>query len=441
MGLQSHVNKASNSFKVPSEPMGKKLKFDNENPSTPTETTKKRKVSNNNKVIEKKKNIKKIQKERKDNKVNKLIAKHKEDSSNGKKKKYIKEIIMAAKSKTTQSRVKKTLKLPSNKACFSVCIGTSIIANCKNLEQITYILYQVAKTCTMYNISEVVILDDAVENRENTKASSFSKTTIISTILQYFITPEYLVKSTFKKSHLPLLKHCERLPKVPTLAFNRLISGADSDVKKDAKLYKEGISVSMEHPNPSKRHSQKYDQTKYIQIGEAELLELSNQIIPKNVRVTVDVSERKIVSPKEAYGADLLNINGDNFGYLVRASQNMEQVYLQCPKKDGYDQTIFVNCGDLHSKSFQNEKLRNGLFSGVKICDKIINREAENPTQVLLVFNSWYNLRELFAKVDNNLQGQLEDIGEIFDLELPVVSHVVNPEDAISAVFAKLDIY
>lgn len=456
MGLQSHVNKASNSFKIPAEPMGKKMKFDDEsNNNSSVDSLKKKKVSKNNKIIEKKQNIKKIQNAKKQNKVTKIITKAKAQKNNDKKKnkKLIKEdpSVIASEQKKKQKeikqRAKKTLKLPSKKVSFSVCIGTSIIANCKNLEQITYILYQVAKTCTMYNVSEIVILNDAVANREEEEEnkkkddSKFSKTAIISTILQYFITPQYLVKSIFKKKHLSLLKHCERLPKLPTLPFNKLISGGDSDVKKDTKLYKEGISVTMEHPNPAKKQTQKYDQTKYIQIGESKLLELSNQIIPKNVRVTVDVFEKKIVSPKEAYGSDFLNLNGDNFGYTIRACNNMEQVYLQCLKKDGYDQTVFVNCGDLHSKSFKDDKSRVNLVDGVKVGDKIVKKDLETPSQVLIIFNSWYNLRQLFEKVSNNLQGQLEDIGEIFDLELPVVTHLVNPEDAILATLSKLDVY
>ncbi|XBW36919.1 hypothetical protein QEN19_002498 [Hanseniaspora menglaensis] len=438
MGLQSHVNKAANSFKIPSEPMGTKMKFDDESNSSSVGSIKK-KASKNNKIIEKKKNIKKIQNEKKQNKINKIIKTAKEEKSVLKKKTPIIKNDSSSKIQV-QKRTKKTLKLPSKKASFSVCVGTSIISSCKNLEQITFVLYQVAKACTIYNVNEIVILNDAIENREkDTSGKSFSKTTTISTILQYFITPDYLVKSTFKKTHFPLLKHCEKLQKISTLPFNKLISTGNSDLKKESRLYKEGISVSMEHPNPTKRQTQSYDQTKYIQIGEAKLLELANQIIPKNVRVTVNVEEKKIVSPKEAYGAEYLNLDGDNFGYILRACENIEQMYLQCPKKDGYDQTIFVNCGDLHSKSFKTEKKRSPLLDGVKISDKITQRDSENPTQVLLFFNSWFTLTQLFEKVSNNLQGQLENIGEIFDLELPVVSHIVSPEDAILASLSKLD--
>ena len=435
MGLSSHVNKASNSFKVPNEPMGTKVKFNDGS----EDTVIKKKV--NNKMKAKKENIKKIRTEKKVQKVNKLKAKAEEAKKNKKVKRVLKEKTKVPKLTTRKT---KTIKLPSKKCRFSICVGTSIISNCKNLEQITNVLYQVAKACLIYNVNELVILNDNLEEKPYTGTEKkTTKSVIMSTILQYFITPEYLVKSTFKKKYMPLLKYCSKLPKISTLPFNKLINQGDVAVKKDMlNLYREGISVTMKHPN--KKASSKYEQTKYIQIGEAELLELSNQLIPTNVRVTVNKQTREIVTPEEAYGKDNLNIHRDNIGYTIRMVDSIENLYLGCIKKEGYDQSLLINCGDIHSKSFQNQILRNNfekvtrgedpLRKGIKV------KDAENPTQVLMVFNSVYNLDNLFKVRDVNLQQQIGNVLEIFDNEVPLSSHVITAEDAVMITLTKFDV-
>lgn len=433
MGLSSHVNKASNSFKIPTEPMGTKVKFNDGD----EDKVIKKKV--NNKIKAKKENIKKIRKEKKVQKVNKLKVKAEES----KKAKKVKKIMKEKKPKL-ETRKTKTIKLPSKKCRFSVCVGTSMISNCKNLEQITNVLYQVAKACLIYNVNELVILNDNLEEKPFIKKEKkTTKSMIMSTILQYFITPEYLVKSTFKKEYIPLLKYCSRLPKISTLPFNKLINQGDVEVKKEMlKQYREGISVTMKHPNLKSKA--KYEQTKYIQVGEGELLELSNQLIPTNVRVTVNKQTREIVTPEEAYGRDNLNIHKDNIGYTIRMVDSIENLYLGCIKKEGYDQSLLINCGDIHSKSFHDQILRNNIGRVTKGEDPLRKgikvKDVENPTQVLMVFNSVLNLDNLFKVRDVNLQNQIQNVLEIFDNEIPLSSHVINVEDAMMITLTKFDI-
>ena len=437
MGLSSHVNKAANSFKIPDEPMGTKVKFNDDSENTVI----KKKV--NNKMKAKKENVKKIRNEKKVNKVNKLKAKAEAEKKAKKVKKVMKNKTKAP--KLTAKKVK-TVKLPSKKCKFSICIGTSIISNCNNLEQITNVLYQVAKSCLIYNVNELVILNDNLEEKpfKESQGKKANKSVIMSTILQYFITPEYLIKSTFKKEYTNLLKYCMKLPKISTLPFNKLINQGDIEVKKDMlNMYREGISVTMKHPNQNKS-GKKYEQTKYIQIGESELLELSNQLIPTNVRVTVNKKTREIVTPEEAYGVNNLNIHKDNIGYTIRIVDSIENLYLGCTKKEGYDQSIFINCGDIHSKSFGDRILRNNfekvttgedpLRKGIKV------KDVENPSQILVVFNSIYNLDNLFKVKDISLQQQIGNVLEIFDNEIPLSSHVINVEDAIMITLTKFDV-
>ena len=49
---------------------------------------------------------------------------------------------------------------------YTICIPSTIIANAKSLNQVTQIAYEVAKSLTIYNVSEVVILDIPEESHK-----------------------------------------------------------------------------------------------------------------------------------------------------------------------------------------------------------------------------------------------------------------------------------
>ncbi|CAI4726472.1 ACA_G0044050.mRNA.1.CDS.1 [Saccharomyces cerevisiae] len=57
-------------------------------------------------------------------------------------------------------KFKKVEKPLSQTRHYSLCIPTTLVSDCRNLSQITHKVYQVAKFASLFNVSEVVILED-----------------------------------------------------------------------------------------------------------------------------------------------------------------------------------------------------------------------------------------------------------------------------------------
>lgn len=61
--------------------------------------------------------------------------------------------------KAPKKKLKKTIKICSKTINYSLCIPVSVIDNCKNLEQATHVVYQIAKSAVLFNVGEIVVLD------------------------------------------------------------------------------------------------------------------------------------------------------------------------------------------------------------------------------------------------------------------------------------------
>ncbi|AMD21973.1 HFR118Wp [Eremothecium sinecaudum] len=354
--------------------------------------------------------------------------------------------------------VKKILKLTSKTVNYTLCIPTSILDNCSNLEQITHTIYQVAKSATLFNAWEIIVLDlgDSLEKQhkgdlegkkapqkkikfnepaasvaltastDKAAASSSSSSTrkkltramLIATLLQYFVTPPYLISSVFKKKYAGYFKVAAKLPRLSALPFMRHLSD-------DKGRYREGLSVRMKKPTTincstsktSKMQKKPYEKTSYINIGKGEYLELKGQMVPVNVRVTVDTVSRRVVSPTEAYG-DYVGVNA-SYGYHVRVAPTFPDVFTQCGHSEGYTQAIWVNSGD-----FFHEENR----SSIKIprIERIIRPTDEEladgaaPSNVLLFFGKLKHLQHKFNESAEQFDGA-QGVQSFFDgqLDLP----------------------
>lgn len=343
----------------------------------------------------------------------------------------------------------KVTKKPSKSAGAvqtSLCIPSSIISksNARNLEQITYVAYQVAKAATIYNVSEIVVLDvPSVEERENKaevdsqkavklagekgnvkikfnisnediirETSSDSTTAteelkenpenennslLFATLLQFFVTPPYLVKGVFAASKFnKKFKFAEKLPKLSTLPFmtnNNVISD-----------FKEGLTIPKHTPKIIKKSKKvsalkKLKVTRYVNTGGATPLELNGQEVPVNVRVTVDIQNKKIVSPQTAYG-----VSGSkaSFGYFVRFAKNFSSIFTELSFPGGYTESVFINA-DNYFNPTGNATLP----------------QAEKATggQILFVVGNLHDLEYSFA------QDAIPGVGkatEMFDSEITV---------------------
>lgn len=337
---------------------------------------------------------------------------------------------------------------------YAICIPSSIISsgNARNLEHVTNIAYQVARAATIYNVSEIVILNIpsaaermakkesdaqkvvAVAGEAGNKKISFNLSNddmgsqqqlrdinanaeersdndcnglLFATLLQYFVTPPYLVKGVFQESIFKhKFKYAEKLPKLSTLPFmsnNNVITA-----------FKEGLSIPKHTPKIKKRNKKisalkKLQVTKYINIGQKMPLTLSGAEIPINVRVTVDVKNRKIVSPQVAYGVSGTKAS---FGYYVRYANSFSSIFTELSFPNGYTESIFIDANDFFSKP-KTTKL------------KTIDHAVEG--QVLLVVGKFEDFEEKFS--EENIPG-VGSVTEMFDGRIDVPPGV-RIEDAV----------
>lgn len=336
-------------------------------------------------------------------------------------------------------------------AKFAICVPSSVIsrANAKNLEQITHIAYQVAKAATIFQVSEIVILDvpdrrtnendanKAVEmaGEQGNKKITFNLSNedlgpapsaearkedvklqesdenegnalLFATILQYFVTPPYLVKGVFQDSKFKhKFKYAEKLPKLSTLPF----MNSNSSIKD----FKEGLSIPKHTPKIKKKNKKvsalkKLQVTKYVNIGKATPLVLEGTEIPVNVRVTIDVKNRKVVSPQTAYGTS--GTKG-SFGYLVRYAKAFSAIFTELTFPNGYTESIYIQADE--------------YFSPSETSLKTMERSREGT--VLLVVGNLLDLKNSFAK--ESIPG-VNEVTDMFDGEIKVPSGL-RIEDAV----------
>ncbi|GCE99983.1 hypothetical protein ZYGM_003004 [Zygosaccharomyces mellis] len=301
--------------------------------------------------------------------------------------------------KQSPKKLKKSVKVLSKDVNHSLCIPTTLLSHCKNLEQVTYTVYQVAKAATMFNVGEIVVLDLGTMTG-STKEKKLSDSMLIASLLQYFVTPPYLVNTVFKQKYLCYFREAAKLPRLPSLPFMRYL-------QTDQGRYREGLAIRMSKPGIQGKKIKEFKQTKYVNVGKSEVLELKAQLVPVNVRVTVDVIERKVVSPREAYG-DFVGAQS-SYGYHVRIAKNFGDVFMESALADGYSQALWVNCDDYY---YNEEKQRKIL----PFVDRIIRPEAasQNVSNILLVFGKWKDVQKSFAASKDLFEG-VEGAHQFFD--------------------------
>ncbi|CAH2355182.1 putative methyltransferase [[Candida] railenensis] len=376
------------------------------------------------------------------------------------------------KAETESKSVKKPTKTQPE-VSYTLCVPSTVISssNAKNLEQITSIAYQIARTATIYNVGEIVVLDvpslaqrEAILEKESKvvvlgstdkggkkikfnddmadvvgkptpkeediediepeqdmpAGSSITKdipnensAMLVATLLQYFITPPYLANSLFASSEFKnKLKYAKNLPKISTLPFM-----SNNDVWKN---YREGLTIPKHTPKvvtKSKKKispKNKLSTTKYVNVGLAQPLEISTGEVPVNVRVTVDLKNKTIVSPAEAYG---VIGNKSSFGYHVRVSKSFTSIFTESTVPDGYSSSIYVNCDNYFGKE-----------TGTELAEFDRGNIHVKGGNVLLILGNWLDIEYSFSREKGNLEG-VESADQMFDGELKVPDGV-KIEDA-----------
>lgn len=375
-------------------------------------------------------------------------------------------------------RAKKVVKVSTKTVNHSICIPTTVLDSCKNLEQITYTLYQIARSACIYNVAEIVILKAESEtnkgesdrkndkkrgakikfddgNNTNNASTEYledsekedgkkrlSKPMLMASLLQFFITPPYLVNSVFKKDYMKYFTYAKQLPRIPSLPFMRFYQDNNG-------RYREGLAIRMSKPGERGKSKKSFDQTKYINIGKDKNLELKGQLVPINVRVTVDTIEQKVVSPEEAYG-DFVGAKA-SFGYHVRVAKSFADLFTQSPFPQGYTQTVWINSGDF----FFDETLKKNVKVQTQIpsIEKVIRPTEEeieldpskaNPANLLAVFGKWDHVKKSFESCKEQFEGATGAF-EFFDGELSLPGSTpqgqLRTEDACMIALTLLSTY
>ncbi|EJS43618.1 YGR283C [Saccharomyces arboricola H-6] len=273
--------------------------------------------------------------------------------------------------------LKKIINIKSGVINYSICIPTTIIDNCCNLEQVSFTAYQIAKTAVLFNIQEIIVLDmskDKKHERQPRSKETISDCLLLATLLQYFVTPPNLVDVTFKKKHRSYLKYAFTFPPLGQLPF--MNEPADE-------TYIEGLSIAEQ---TSEKDISDENLTSLVYIGKNNTIKLSSQNIPKTVRVTVDTLRKKVVSPRDAY-------KDTQLGYYVRMASSLDEV------SGGCTETLWVNSGDYHyDETLSKYRKAETKLPYITAIQK--GSALDTPCNILLIFGKWTHLKRCLKRSD-----------------------------------------
>ena len=162
----------------------------------------------------------------------------------------------------------------------SMAVPGSMIENTQNLEFATFVAGQVARTAAIYNVDEVVVIDDTPQRKDGTVGSGAA---FLARILQYLETPQYLRKSL--------------IPMHPDLRLAGLLPPLDAPHHMRAtewKPYREGLVMQSRAGSGS-----------YIDIGLDRTAYVQQQL-PQNQRVTLYVGDNPRVQFMQDFGESMI---------------------------------------------------------------------------------------------------------------------------------------
>jgi predicted SPOUT superfamily RNA methylase MTH1 len=169
---------------------------------------------------------------------------------------------------------------PGRRWTVSMAVPGSMIENTQNLEFATFVAGQVARTAAIYNVDEVVVIDDTPQRKDGTVGSGSA---FLARILQYVETPQYLRKAL--------------IPMHPDLRLAGLLPPLDAPHHMRAtewKAYREGV-VMQSRPGSGSYIDIGLDRTAYVQ-----------QQLPQNQRVTLFVGDTPQVQFMQDFGESMI---------------------------------------------------------------------------------------------------------------------------------------
>lgn len=298
----------------------------------------------------------------------------------------------------------------------SVAIPSSIIDNAQSKELRTYLVGQVARTCAIFNIDEIIIFHDSLN-----KGTYKDKLNFCLTNLQYLETPQYLRKTLF--------------PISDDLVNVGLMNPLDcSHHLRSNEYYKYREGVVVKRPVKDNKGS-------WVNIGLKQdcFIDVS---LPEKVRVTIKLDK----DCKELHARSELNennnctkkfytgkvvsfmepkIKGLSWGYLVRVVDKFDDLF-----KNSYfgKYDLIIGTSD---KGISYEDVDFNINS--KMMKKILKKKSVNKVNhCLIVFGGIQGLERVREDEDNNIK---DDIESVFDFYINTCvnqgSRTIRTEEAL----------
>uniref|UniRef100_T1IZG1 Uncharacterized protein n=1 Tax=Strigamia maritima TaxID=126957 RepID=T1IZG1_STRMM len=266
----------------------------------------------------------------------------------------------------------------------SIAVPGSILDNAQSRELRTYLVGQIARAATIFNVDEIVVFDDTgslssqdeIEEdimKQNSSCSSMAR------ILQYLECPQYLRKCFFDLHR--------------DLSYAGLLNPLDTPhhLRKDEDFqFRDGVVLEK----------QKSGKGSYVNVGLGHDDILIDKVLQPGLRVTVEVlssggKKRKgrVIDPQI-----LRSKYGIYWGYNVRLAESLGAVFKRCPYEGGYDVTIGTSDKGVPLNEVQLSEFRHLIvvFGGLKglemslECDK--NLPENDPRDIFTFYvNSCVN--------------------------------------------------
>ncbi|PSC74008.1 methyltransferase C9orf114-like protein isoform X2 [Micractinium conductrix] len=205
----------------------------------------------------------------------------------------------------------------------SIAVAASCIENAQNLELATLLAGQIARAAAIFNVDEVVVLDDSPDKapgRVSAAAALFAR------VLQFMETPQYIKKALIPMH--PDLKYAGMLP--PLDAPHHLRSTEWGP-------FREGV-VRRSAPGEGSWLDVGLDRDAHIP-----------QAVKQGVRVTLAMGEQptvttaggqQVLQAALALPTDPRERAGLYWGYLTRMAPSLAALREQCPFSGGYDLVV-----------------------------------------------------------------------------------------------------
>nr|XP_003230220.2 PREDICTED: putative methyltransferase C9orf114 homolog [Anolis carolinensis] len=212
----------------------------------------------------------------------------------------------------------------------SVAVPGSILDNAQSPELRTYLAGQIARSCAVFSVDEVVVFDERGEDAKTVEGefgglkARGQACVQLARILQYLECPQYLRKSFF--------------PKHQDLQFAGLLNPLDSPhhVRIDeVSQYREGVVLAR--PVKPGRGS-------FVNCGMRKEVQIDKQL-EAGLRVTVKLNEQQNPESKTQKGTVVSShhprtVSGLYWGYTVRLASCLSAVFAESPFTDGYDLSV-----------------------------------------------------------------------------------------------------